>query len=152
MLILVAALGKKGQLGLNHQMAWHNPEDLKHFKDLTLHQKVVFGRVTYENLPKKLINRDIYIVSNQKNLNCPHVIQDFKSFCQEHENSSEVFYICGGQQIYEQALPYCQQLYLSLINYDGPADTYFPSFTLESYDVEVIPYETFTCYHCLRKE
>lgn len=152
MLIIVAAIGKQGQLGLDKVMPWHNPEDLKHFKNLTLHQKVVFGRVTYENLPSTLPDREVYLVTRQQDLSTNlKVIHDFKAFCQDHQESDEVFYICGGQKIYQQALPYTDEFYLSMIDYDGDADTYFPEFPIENYDVEITEYETFKLYHCKRK-
>lgn len=152
MLIIVAAIGKQGQLGLNKVMAWHNPEDLKFYKNLTMHQKVVFGRVTYENLPTTLPNREVYLVSRSEITNKDvHHIDNFKSFCQKHQFSDEVYYVCGGAKIYEQALPYTNEFYLSMIDYNGPADTYFPEFTLHEFDVEIIEYETFNLYHCKRK-
>ncbi len=152
MLIIVAAIGKQGQLGLNKVMAWHNPEDLHFYKNLTLHQKVVFGRVTYENLPTTLPDREVYLVSkNPIENDRVHHISDFKKFCQDHQESDEVYYICGGETIYRQALPYANEFYLSMIDYNGPADTYFPEFTIHEFDVEIINFETFELYHCKRK-
>lgn len=151
MLVIVAAIGKQGQLGLNKVMPWHNPEDLQHFKQLTMHQKVVFGRVTYENLPSTLPNRDVYLVTRNKEKYEDKIIDDFKAFCQEQQFSNDLYYICGGQKIYEQAIPYTDEFYLSMIDYSGPADTYFPEFNLKDFDVEIIKHETFDLYHCRRK-
>lgn len=153
MLIIVAAIGKQGQLGLDKVMPWHNPEDLQHFKNLTMNQKVVFGRVTYENLPGKLKGREIYLVTRQEiESNEYQVINDFKTFCQKHQQSDEVYYICGGEKIYEQALPYTDEFYLSMMDYTGPADTYFPEVSLHDFENEEIDFETFKLFHLKRKK
>ena len=152
MLIIVAAIGKQGQLGLNKVMPWHNPEDLNHFKNLTMDKKDVFGSVTYENLPKKLKGREIFLVTiNDLQSDEFTVIKDFKAFCQEHQQSDDVYYICGGESIYEQALPYTDEFYLSMIDYSGPADTFFPEVALHDFDELTIDYDTFTLYHLKRK-
>ena len=115
-------------------------------------KKVVFGRVTYENLPKKLKGREIFLVTT-KDLQSDEftVIKDFKAFCQEHQQSDDVYYICGGESIYEQALPYTDEFYLSMIDYSGPADTFFPEVALHDFDEQTIDYDTFTLYHLKRK-
>lgn len=152
MLIIIAAFGKQGQLGLDKRMPWHNPEDLNHFKTVTMDQKVVFGRVTYENLPSKLKGRDVYLVTRQDLQSDEFkVINDFKAFCQEHQQSDDRYFICGGEKIYEQALPYTDEFYLSLIDYDGPADTYFPEVAMHDFDVTETEYETFKLFHLKRK-
>ena len=78
MLSIIVAVNKKGVIGLKDTMPWHVPEDLKHFKKTTLNHNLVMGRVTYENLPKKLVDRKMWLVS--RTLSGPHVINDFQDF------------------------------------------------------------------------
>lgn len=152
MFILIAAIGPNRELGFKGVMPWHNTEDLQHFKNTTYHSKVVFGRNTYVNLPKKLVNREIYVVScNYEDTNV-HVINDFELFLNKHQHSPEIYYIAGGAKIYQQALPYCNELLISQMNYEGPADTYFPEIDESLYTKELIEFETFTLAHYTRKE
>lgn len=149
MLILIAAVGNQNQLGLDGKMPWRNKEDLQFFKEITLNNKVVFGRKTYLGLPK-LLNREIYIVS--KSNNTLNTITDFEEFLMQHKDDDELFFIAGGQQIYEQALDYCNILLISRINYDGRADTFFPRFDRSKYEVTTYTMNTFILEVYVRKE
>lgn len=149
MLILIAAVGNQNQLGLDGKMPWRNKEDLQFFKEITLNNKVIFGRKTYSGLPK-LINREIYIVSKTNNI--LNTITNFKDFLMKHKDDDELFFIAGGQQIYEQALDYCNILLISRINYDGRADTFFPKFECSKYEVTTYTMNTFILEVYVRKE
>lgn len=140
MLSLIVAMDKHGAIGLNNQMPWHMPSDLKHFKKTTLHQKVVMGRKTMEHLPKKLNDRELYCVSRSKevklNVNQPfQLINDFEAFCKEHATSDELYYIAGGQSIYQMALPYVSEMIISFISGEYKADTYFSSFVDKQFKI-----------------
>lgn len=149
MLVLIAAVGNQNQIGLEGKMPWRNKEDLQFFKEMTLNNKVVFGRKTYLEMPK-LTGREIYIVSKKSNeLN---TITDFDSFLVQHKNDDELFFIAGGQQIYEQALNYCNILLISRINYDGNADTFFPYFCKSMYELITYTMNTFTLEVYIRKD
>ncbi|NLW28351.1 MAG: dihydrofolate reductase [Erysipelothrix sp.] len=149
MLVLIAAVGNQNQIGLEGKMTWRNKEDLQFFKEMTLNNKVVFGRKTYLEMPK-LTGREIYIVSKKSNeLN---TITDFDSFLVQHKNDDELFFIAGGQQIYEQALKYCNILLISRINYDGNADTFFPYFCKSMYELITYTMNTFTLEVYIRKD
>lgn len=131
MLVLIAAMSKDGLIGKNDIMPWHNREDLQHFKRTTLQKNVVMGRKTYENLPKTLGNRTLYIVS--RSLPGTNVIRDFTAFLKEHQHSKDVYFIAGGGTVYEQAIPYAQKLILSFIPGVYEGDTFFPSFSLNDF-------------------
>ncbi len=149
MLVLIAAVGKQNQIGLNGTMPWRNREDLQFFKEMTLNNKVVFGRKTYSEMPK-LKNREIYIVS--KTQQDFKTIPDFHKFLKNHKDDDELYFIAGGQQIYEQALDYCNILLISRINYEGNADTFFPEFDESSFELTTYTMNTFTLEVYVRKD
>jgi dihydrofolate reductase len=118
---IVAAIGKNRELGRGNRLLWHIPDDLKRFKQLTMGHPVIMGRKTFESIGKPLPGRENLIVS-RKGLSLEQALQKAKALDQE-----EVFVI-GGAQIYEQALPYTNRLYLTLIDDSKDADTFFPPY------------------------
>lgn len=131
---IIVAVNNKGVIGLDDTMPWHVPEDLKHFKQTTLHQNLVMGRITHENLPGKLKDRNIFIVS--KTLKGNNIINDFKSFLENHKDSSEVYFIGGGANIYKQAIDYSDEIILSRIDNDLEGDTFFPMEKLKDFKLD----------------
>lgn len=133
-----------GGIGYKQQMPWHNQEELSHFKQLTYGHTVVYGRKTYESIGGILEGRRNLIVS-RSNLEGVEVIHDFEAFLKaEHQ---EDLYICGGGEIYRQAMPYTDYIYRSILKERYRCDTFFEipsdfvciktkdfnSFTLEIY-------------------
>src|SRR4051794_12081136 len=109
----IAAMSLNRVIGQGNKIPWHLPEDFKWFKRMTTGQVVVMGRKTFESIGKPLPNRETIVLS-RSHFAYPGVrtISNLSELGLEHE-AREVF-ICGGAQIYEQALPMCSDLYLTL--------------------------------------
>lgn len=137
MLILIAAVNKKNTLGLDGSMPWHCPEDWKFFKRMTMGQKLIMGRKTYQGLPKVLKGRDILQVSRKEG-----PIHDLDSYLKDYKNEQDLF-IAGGGEIYNMAMPYADKIYLSIINDDTMGDTFFPEIPSAFKLKDKIPFETF---------
>ena len=118
---MVAAIGRNRELGRGNELLWHIPEDLKRFKALTLGHPVIMGRKTFESIGKPLPGRTNLVVSRSA-LSLEDALAQAKKLDKE-----EVF-IIGGVQIYEQALPYADRLYLTLIEDTKEADAFFPEY------------------------
>jgi len=118
---MIAAVGRNRELGLGNGLLWHIPEDLKRFKALTLGHPVIMGRKTFESIGKPLPGRTNLVVSRSA-LSLEDALAQAKKLDKE-----EVF-IIGGVQIYEQALPYADRLYLTLIEDTKEADAFFPEY------------------------
>ena len=133
MISIIVAMDANRVIGKNGKLPWHIPSDLEHFKKLTTNNTVVMGRKTFESLPMKngLPNRqNIVVTKNVLNYwNTDRVTFIPSSAFTETELrklGNEVF-IIGGASIYEQAFPFVDRVYLSLIKgcvNDG--DTFFP--------------------------
>ena len=147
MITLIAAMNNKRTIGLKGKMPWHNPEDLKHFKNYTMGKTLFMGRKTYEGLPNKLKGRNIKVVSNTLN-------GGIKNFLDILKNSfDEEVIIAGGGEIYKLSLPYADKIVLSIIHdNDVLGDTFFPKIPSSFKLYEETVYDTFTLQTYMRKE
>jgi len=117
-------------IGAGNKIPWHLPEDFKWFKKMTTGQVIVMGRKTYESIGKPLPNRTTIVLSRSP-LKIPgvSVVADLKELgLLGDELAGWEIFICGGAQVYEQALPMCSDLYLTLVKRHVEGDTFFPAF------------------------
>jgi dihydrofolate reductase len=123
----IAAMSLNRVIGLGNQIPWHLPEDFKWFKQMTTGQVIVMGRKTFESIGKPLPNRETVVLS-RSHFQHPGVrtISDLGQI--DLVNEARQVFICGGAQIYEQALPLCSDLYLTLVKREVEGDALFPRF------------------------
>lgn len=132
---LIVARAKGDVIGRDNDMPWHVPEDLKYFKEKTRGKPVVMGRKTFESivarLGKPLPNRPSFVISRQGySHDDAFVYQTVEmalraaSRWAESENLDEIFVI-GGASIYEAAMPYVEQAYITEIDMDVDGDAHF---------------------------
>lgn len=132
---MIAVIGKKRELGKNNKLLWHIPEDMKHFKNTTSGHVVIMGRKTFESIGKPLPNRTNIVVTNNKNYKAQgcqvaYSIEEAINFAKQNDTSKypEIF-IIGGGQLYSQGIKYADKLYLTIVNQEATADTYFPDYS-----------------------
>lgn len=119
-------------IGHGSKIPWHLPEDFKWFKKVTTGQVVIMGRKTYDSIGKPLPNRTTIVLS-RSSIQIPG-IQVFSELGQIDPGSDpREFFICGGAQIYAQALPLCSDLYLTKVKRQVEGDILFPPFEKEFY-------------------
>lgn len=126
---IIAAIAKHRVIGLNNTLPWHLPEDLKRFRALTMGHHIVMGRKTYESLGRLLPGRTTVIVSRNKNYTVPgaFVAESLNAALALCRGDEEVFVI-GGAELYRDAIPLANRLYLTEIDADFEGDAYFPEF------------------------
>lgn len=135
---IVVAIGKNREIGKNGKLLWHIPDDLKRFKALTLGHPVIMGRKTFESiisiLGKPLPDRTNIVITRDKAWQHENVLV-FSSLedalAKARELDQEEVHIGGGAELYKQALPFVDRLYLTLIDDTKEADTYFPEYEQE---------------------
>ena len=137
-LSLIAAIGKNNELGVNNELIWHIPSDLKYFKKVTNGKTIIMGRKCFESLPGLLPNRKSIILTNNKDYKVDGALvynkkEDILDYV---KNSKEECFIIGGALIYELFLPYCKKLYLTEIEAEEDADVYFPYFNKDLFERE----------------
>lgn len=123
---IIAALDEKGGLGKNNQLLCHLPADLKHFKTLTLGKPIIMGRKTFQSIGKALPGRKNIVLSKQQLvLDQAHVVQSMQEALAMTQSFDEVM-IIGGAQLFYEALPLTDRLYLTIVHAALDADTFFP--------------------------
>lgn len=139
MFSIIAAVGKKGEIGKNGDLCFHIKDDMKFFRKTTLNHKVVMGYNTWKSLPGKLKNRENLVVSHQEVPDADQTITDLDSFIAKHQDTDEEIFIIGGGMIYKTFLPYAQYLYLTEIDSTVPdATIFFPKFDKTKYTKSLI--------------
>ena len=154
MLKMIVAMDCNRGIGLRGKMPWHILEEMNLFKKITMNHSVVFGRTTFENMSSLLKNRKHYVVTRNRDFfrEGISIVHDFDAFLNQHQNSVEEIYICGGTQIYQQAFPYVSELHLSILKNAYECDTFLPYFDLSEFTCDVVEdYELFTYYHYKRE-
>ena len=149
----IAAMSLNRVIGQGDKIPWHLPEDFKWFKQMTTGHIIVMGRRTYESIGRPLPHRTTVVLSRNPALEIPgvRVMSDWTELQPEREGQS--IFICGGAQIYALLLPFCSDLYLTLVKRTVEGDAFFPGFedrfTLCSERVDVADYSilhyTFPC-------
>ncbi len=123
----IAAMSENRVIGQGNKIPWHLPEDFQWFKKMTTGQVVVMGRKTFESIGRPLPNRTTIVLSRSL-FRYPGVqtLSDLRQL--DAKDESRDIFICGGAQIYEQALPFCSDLYLTLVKRHVEGDVLFPPF------------------------
>lgn len=131
MISLVAAIQKKDRgLGFRNALLVRIPDDLKRFKDITSGHPVIMGRKTFESIGRPLPGRTNIVITRDEAYAAPgvtacHSVEEALRCAKEID--PDVFVI-GGGEIYRASLPYADRLYLTVIESDLPADTFFPPY------------------------
>jgi dihydrofolate reductase len=135
-LVIVAAMSRHTRaIGLENKLLWHIPDDLKHFKALTLGHPVIMGKKTFESivsmLGKPLPGRTNIVLTRDQSYEYPGVkvshSLEMAIEMAEEENPKEI-HIGGGAELYRQALPLVSTLHITWIHDQPVADTFFPAF------------------------
>lgn len=146
---IIVAASQNGVIGKDGKLPWHLPGDLKRFKALTMGHTLIMGRKTFESLPPKVrplpgrttivltrgghkaesvleragaivydsLESAFYMAGQFED----HRDQDIES---EPIGEDEVF-VCGGGEVYREALPLCDRIYLTVVERDFEGDTHF---------------------------
>ncbi|HRD56975.1 MAG TPA: dihydrofolate reductase [Ferruginibacter sp.] len=135
---LVVAAAENNAIGKNNQLLWHLPNDLKFFKNTTWASVVIMGRKTFESVNKPLPGRLNIVVTKNKSWRFDAVktaegLQEAIELAAK-ENFKEIF-IIGGGEIYKQAMPFANTIYLTRVHTSIDGDTFFPAINTAEWDL-----------------
>lgn len=125
---LIAAIGRNREIGYRNRLLWNIPEDMKWFQEQTKGKVVVMGRNTYESIGKPLSNRTNVVLSRSEDFNPGEnviVLDSVEKVLLKYRKEKEIMVI-GGGVVYEKFLPYANRLYITHIDREFKADTFFP--------------------------
>ncbi|MEK7127171.1 MAG: dihydrofolate reductase [Patescibacteria group bacterium] len=140
-LSIIACIGENRAMGIKNSLLWHLPDDLKHFKQITLGHTVIMGMTTYKSIGKPLPRRENIVLTRQKGIELPGclVVNSLDQALEIVKDRAEVFVI-GGASVYQQFLPKVSTLYITLVKDSPTADTYFPKFAKDFKLISSVPH------------
>ena len=126
---IIAAMDENGGIGFENQIPWHLPADLARFKELTMGHHLVAGRKTFQSIGSALPGRQMVVLTRNLEFEAPNCLRagslDEAISIAEEAEENELFVI-GGAEIYQEALPIANHLYLTIVHTCVEVDTYFP--------------------------
>lgn len=124
---LIAAVADDGTIGKNSSLPWHLPEDMAHFRTVTMGHAVIMGRRTFESIGRPLPGRRTIILSHDVSYEAPGclVVHSIEEALAAAGDDPEVF-IAGGEQLYRLFLPLAERILLTRIHARYKGDAHFP--------------------------
>ncbi|SNR61520.1 dihydrofolate reductase [Hymenobacter mucosus] len=128
MTALVVAVADNGVIGGENRLLWHLPLDLQHFKQLTQGHPIVMGRRTFESIGRPLPNRTNIVVTRQLDWQAEgcQVAHSVPQALEMARAVNEDVMVIGGGEVYRQALPAADTVYLTEVHYAFEGDVVFP--------------------------
>jgi len=125
----IVAAAKNRVIGMNNQIPWYLPADLKYFKKTTLNHHVIMGRNTFASIGRPLpqrtniiVTRDLFFIAND----CLVVHSVDEALDLAYDNGETEAFIIGGGQIYEQSQDYWDKIYLTEVALEPEGEVFFP--------------------------
>jgi dihydrofolate reductase len=132
---IIAAMAANRTIGIENRLPWHLPDDLKRFKALTMNHHIVMGRKTYDSIGKPLPGRSTIIVTRNMDYAVPGcvAVNSLDAALTVSFSDEEVFFV-GGADLYRQALPIANRIYLTEIRRVFDGDAFFPEFDMSQWN------------------
>lgn len=127
---LIVAMSINKVIGNNGQLPWNEPEDLKHFKRVTKGHPIIMGRKTHESIGRVLPGRLNIVVSRQDHESIDVLVYTkdiFQAICLALQHDDQPM-IIGGAEIYRQAIPHVDRMFITEVQKVVKGDTYFPEY------------------------
>jgi dihydrofolate reductase len=125
---IIVAVSENGVIGKDNQLLWRLPDDLKRFKQLTLGHPMIMGRKTFDSIGKPLPGRTSIVITRNPDFFIEGVIRVNsleEAIFKARETGTDEAFVIGGGEIYKQALPLSDRLYVTEVKTDMDGDTYF---------------------------
>lgn len=150
MFVCIWCEDKDHGIAKDNKLPWHLPEEMQHFRQTTLNHKIIMGRNTYLTLNKPLPHRINYVACNDLNYKNDdvNVVYNLNDFINKYKDSSEVIYVIGGKQIYQQMIPFSQALIVSRLNESYDCDLFLDNVDYSQFKlIRIEPHNSFTIYY-----
>jgi len=152
---LIAAVASNGVIGKDNKLPWHLPADLQYFKKTTLGHPIIMGRKNYESIGRALPGRTNIVLTRNPSFAAEGIIKASslkEAFEIAQKTGTEECFVIGGAEIYKEALPFCQKLYITRVHGIFEGNTFMPEFEKEfsrtsiethsDYDFEILQRST----------
>ena len=133
-LSIIVAMSRNRVIGAGGAIPWHLPDELKRFRNITMGHHLIMGRKTWESIGRPLPGRTSVVVTRQAGYRgagaiVTHSLDEAITACRDDE---EIFVI-GGAELYAQALPRADRIYLTVVDADIEGDTWMPEFNASAW-------------------
>ncbi|MDX1755787.1 MAG: dihydrofolate reductase [Marinobacter sp.] len=139
---LIVAMARNRVIGRNNALPWYLPGDLRYFKQATLGKPILMGRKTFESIGRPLPGRLNVVITRNADWQAPEGVRRAASLADalitaeaqaELEGGDEVMVI-GGGQIYAEALPLVDRMYVTQVHAEVEGDAYFPEVNWDEWE------------------
>ncbi len=127
-LAAIAAVARNGVIGRDGELPWRLREDLRRFRRLTMGQRLVMGRKTWESIGRALPGRECFVLSRAE-LELPEGVEavgDLEEVFSLATDTSKTVFVIGGGEVYDLLMPQCRDFHLTRVEADVAGDTLFP--------------------------
>jgi dihydrofolate reductase len=133
----LVAMAKNRVIGRHNTLPWRLSADLQRFKRLTMGHTLVMGRKTYESIGRPLPGRHTVVITRQPDFRPEgvQVVHSLEEALRAAPAQEQELFIGGGAEIYRQALPLTDRLYLTVIERDVEGDAHFPELDLGGWEL-----------------
>ena len=124
---IIAAMTDNRVIGRDNAIPWHIPADMQRFRAITMGHPLIMGRKTFESIGRPLPGRKTVILTRIPDYRAEGsiVVHSLRKALDECAGADEVF-ICGGGEVYREALPLASRIYLTVVHGEVAGDTLFP--------------------------
>lgn len=126
--VLIAAVARNGVIGVNGGLPWHIPEDLARFKELTMGQALVMGRVTFESIGRALPGRSTIVLTRRpgwshEDVEVAGTLEEALALAASRGQDA---FVAGGSEVYGAALELADRIEVTEVDAEPEGDTWFP--------------------------
>ena len=136
MICLIAAIARNGVIGSAGKIPWHLPADLQRFKVLTMGHILIMGKKTHESIGRVLPGRLTVVVTRGYVEQCLVARSVAEAIGKAKAQPSTQIFICGGAEVYREALPLVDRMYLTQVHADFDGDVRFPKWNRSVFDLQ----------------
>ncbi|NPA46686.1 MAG: dihydrofolate reductase [Chlorobi bacterium] len=140
-LYMIAAVGRRGEIGKDGDLIWRISEDLKRFKRLTMGGALIMGRKTYASIGRPLPGRFNIVLSRREDFQAPGIWirRNAEAALDLAECLTDKIFVIGGESIYTLYINKAQKLFLTEIDAEEPAaDAFFPAINPDDWETEEV--------------
>ncbi|WP_370980827.1 dihydrofolate reductase [Agaribacterium sp. ZY112] len=137
---IVVAMAKNNVIGVNNTLPWHLPADLKHFKELTIGQVMLMGRLTFDSIGRALPKRTTIVITRDRDWSAEGVLVCYSldeaielAQARARDLGLNKIMIAGGANIYRQLIDQADVLHVTEVDLDIDGDAYFPNIDKEKW-------------------
>lgn len=135
-IVAIWAEDEQHLIGVDGKLPWHLPKELKHFKETTLHQSLLMGRVTFDGMNRRILpHRQTLVLTRDKMFRCDGVtvVHDLSEVFEWFRKQDTDLYVVGGASIYKAFIPYCDTIIKTTIHAMFEGNIYFPKVDLTAF-------------------